>query len=46
MRKLRISARAMPDAPPTADREALLLRTAEEVLLPLRKNKKAIKNIA
>ncbi len=35
MRKLRISSRTMPDAHPTADREALLLRTAEEVLLPL-----------
>lgn len=35
MRKLRISSRPMPEAAATADREALLLRTAEEVLLPL-----------
>jgi len=35
MRELRISCPAMPEAANIADREALLLRTAEEVLLPL-----------
>jgi hypothetical protein len=35
MRKLRISKKAMPEAASIADREALLLRTTEEVLLPL-----------
>jgi hypothetical protein len=35
MRELRICREAMPEAANTADRETLLLRTAEEVLLPL-----------